>query len=123
MTTVSETTLPTLLRRRAAETPDRLYANDIDDRRLTYRDTVALMDRWAGAYHHAGVARGEIVATMQFNTLESMAGWLGLASIGAIEAPLNTDYRGALLAHALNTTGATTMVLAPDYVERVVEVT
>jgi crotonobetaine/carnitine-CoA ligase len=122
MTTVSETTLPTLLRRRAAETPDRLYANDIDDRRLTYRDTVALMDRWAGAYHHAGVARGEIVATMQFNTLESMAGWLGLASIGAIEAPLNTDYRGALLAHALNTTGATTMVLAPDYVERVVEV-
>ena len=122
MTVPFETTLPTLLRQRAAETPDRLYVNDIDDRRLTYRETAALMDRWAAAYHHAGVERGEIVVTMQLNTIEAMAGWLGLASIGATEAPLNTDYRGALLSHALNTTGATTMVLARDYVERVVEV-
>ncbi|HEX4195859.1 MAG TPA: AMP-binding protein [Caulobacteraceae bacterium] len=122
MTKAIETTLPTLLRQRAVETPDRLYAVDIDDRRLSYAETAALMDRWGAAFGRVGVGRGDIVATMQLNTIEAMAGWLGLVSIGAVEAPLNTDYRGALLSHALNTTEATTMVLDAQYLDRVIEV-
>lgn len=114
--------LPTVLRARAAETPDRLHVIDIDDRKLTYAETVKLMARWAGAYARIGVIADDCVVTMQFNTIESLLGWLGLSCIGAVEAPINTDYRGDLLAHALNITRARTMVLLRQYLDRVLEI-
>jgi crotonobetaine/carnitine-CoA ligase len=80
------------------------------------------MDRWAGAWNRLGIGPGEYVATMQFNTIESLAGWLGLACLGAIEAPLNTDYRGALLAHALNVTRARTLLFSQRYLDRLSEI-
>ena len=115
-------TILSALRARAAETPDRTYVIDIDGRELTYRQIVALMERWADAYQRAGVEPGDHVVTMQLNTIESLSGWLGLACIGAIEAPINTDYRGDLLAHALNITRARTMLLLPQYLDRVLEI-
>ncbi len=122
MSAIVETILPNLLRARAAEYPGRVFAEDIDDRQLTYGETVAWMDRWAGAYRRIGVGPGDHVVTMQFNTMESMGGWLGLASIGGVEAPINTDYRGDLLAHALNVTRARTMLLESQYLPRIAEI-
>jgi len=116
------TTLPALLRERAAEIPDRTYVEDVDDRRLTYGEAFEMMRRFAGAYGRAGVGAGDHVVTMQFNTIESMAGWLGLACLGAVETPINTDYKGELLAHALNTARCRTMALRRDYLERVVAI-
>lgn len=116
------TTLPTLLRARAGETPDKRYLIDIDDRALTYRETVEAMERWAGAWARAGVRRGDVVVTMQTNTIESFLGWLGLACLGAVEAPINNDYRGELLVHALNLTRAETFLLLGSFVERLADV-
>ena len=59
---------------------------------------------------------------MQLNSIESMLGWLGLAAIGAIEAPINVDYRGALLAHALNLTQARTMLVLAQYFDRLLAI-
>ena len=122
MTAMTATNLPTLLRERAREIGDVVFAEDIEDRRLTYREAVAWMDRRAAAWRAIGVAAGDHVVTMGFNTFESLAGWLGLAAIGAIEAPINTDYRGELLTHALNITRARTMVLNGQFVGRVAEI-
>jgi len=122
MQTTDPTTLPALLRVRAAATPDRVYVEDIDDRRLTYRETFELMETWAAAYRRAGVREGDHVVTMQYNTIESMAGWLGLACLSAVETPINVDYRGELLAHALNTARCKTMLLQRQYLERVIAI-
>jgi crotonobetaine/carnitine-CoA ligase len=116
------TPLPDLLRMRAREFPDRIYVVDVDDRCLTYAEMGALVDHWAEAYQRLGITAGEHVVTMQYNTIESLAGWLGLASIGAIEAPINTDYRGELLAHALNLTRAGTLLLLHRYLYRVLDI-
>ncbi len=44
---------------------------------------------------------------MHTNTIESLCRLrLGIATLGAVEAPINNDYRGALLTHALNLTQA-----------------
>jgi crotonobetaine/carnitine-CoA ligase len=106
---------------RAGEAPDRIYAADIEGRTLSYGQTVEQARLWAAAYRRLGVAPGDIVVTMQHNTLDSLVGWLGLAWLGAIEAPVNTDYRGAMLAHALNLTRARTMLLMAPFVGRVSE--
>ncbi len=116
------TTLPALLRARAKETPGKRYLIDVEDRALTYGETVDAMDRWAGAWKRASVGHGDIVVSMQTNTIESLLGWLGLASIGAVEAPINNDYRGEMLAHALNLTRAETFLVLEQFVERLKEV-
>jgi crotonobetaine/carnitine-CoA ligase len=51
-----------------------------------------------------------------------MLGWLGLAWLGAIEVPINNHYRGALLAHALNLTRASVMLVRAQFLDRVIEV-
>lgn len=107
---------------RAAEAPERVYAMDVEGRSLTYGDTLVQARLWAGAYRRIGVAAGEHVVTMQHNTLESLVGWLGLAWLGAVEAPINNDYRGALLVHALNLTRARTMLVMSRFLERISEV-
>lgn len=113
--------IKTLLER-AETAPDRIYATDIEGRALSYGQTVVGARLWAAAWRRMGIAAGDHVVTMQFNTLESLLGWLGLAWIGAIEAPINNDYRGHLLSHALNLTRAPAMLLLDRFVDRVVEV-
>ncbi|MBX3481994.1 AMP-binding protein [Phenylobacterium sp.] len=107
---------------RAATAPDRTYVVDLEARSLTYGETVARARAWAGAWRRAGVARGDHVVTMQHNTIEALLGWLGLAWLGAVEAPINTDYRGDLLVHALNLTRARTMLVMDRFLDRVAEV-
>ncbi|MGH7009283.1 MAG: AMP-binding protein [Caulobacteraceae bacterium] len=114
--------LPLLLRRRAEESADRIFAQDIAGRSLSYADAVSEMERWSGAWTGAGIASEDLVVTMQSNSLESMSGWLGLTSIGAVEAPINTDYRGDLLIHALNLTRARAMLVDAQYIPRLAEV-
>ena len=110
------------LEQRAESAPDDVFVIDIDDRVLSYGETVDQIAMWAGAYRRFGIAPGEHVVTMQLNTIESMLGWLGLAALRAVEAPINIDYRGALLTHALNLTRARVMVVLEQYAERLIPV-
>ena len=126
MTDDPRATLPVSLLRtlaeRVAATPDRTYVVDTEGRSLTYAETLDGARLWAGAYRRLGVGAGDHVVTMQHNTIDSLLGWLGLAWLGAVEAPINTDYRGALLTHALNLTEAAVMVLKAEYLDRVNQV-
>lgn len=117
-----EVSLLKTLSERAAATPDAIYVVDVDDRALTYRRTLEDARRWAFAYRRAGVVAEQHVVTMQHNTIESLLGWLGLAWLGAVEAPVNTDYRGALLTNALNLTQAPVMLVLEQYLDRVIAV-
>lgn len=107
---------------RAASAPDRIYVMDIEGRSLTYAQTLTEARLWAAAYRRLGVKPGDHVVTMQHNSIDSLVGWLGLAWLGAVEAPINNDYRGSLLVHALNLTRASVMMLRAEYVDRVTEV-
>lgn len=107
---------------RAESAPDRVFALDVDGRILTYREAVDGARQWAAAYRGVGVARGDIVVTMRLNSIDGMLSWLGLSSLGASEAPVNTDYRGALLAHVLALTKARVAVVDPAYADRFAEV-
>lgn len=106
----------------AKTTPDIVYVIDIEDRALTYRETLDHIALWAGAYRRLGIAPGEHVVTMQLNTIDSMLGWLGLAALRAVEAPINIDYRGALLTHALNLTRARHMLVLEEFAERLIPI-
>ena len=113
--------LKTLIER-AESAPNDIYVIDIDDRTLSYGEALGQIAVWAGAYRRFGIAAGEHVVTMQLNTMESMLGWLGLATLRAVEAPINIDYRGALLTHALNLTRARVILVLEQYAERLIPI-
>src|SRR6185295_9215576 len=89
--------LTNLLAARAAAAPDQVFLQDVSGNELTYGQLQDRVLRWAAALQHAGVAPGDTVVTMLPSSLEAFAIWLGVASLRAIEVPLNTAYRGPML--------------------------
>jgi crotonobetaine/carnitine-CoA ligase len=120
--TTPDVSLIKTLVERAADQPDAIYALDVEGHSLTYAETVHQARLWAAAYRRLGIEAGDHVVTLQHNTLDSLVGWLGLAWLGAVEAPINNDYRGQLMTHALNLTRAPVMLTLSRFLDRVLEV-
>lgn len=92
---------PEVLAASAAEDPDRVFLRHVNGDAVSYGGVFNAWRRWASAYAHHGVQPGDAVVTMMRMRFEFYYSWLGLAWLKAIETPLNTDYRGAMLTHAL----------------------
>ena len=67
-----------------------------------YGEFDALVDLAAAGLARAGVARGQVVSLMLPNCIEFLVLWFALSRLGATAAPVNTAFRGAVLADALN---------------------
>jgi crotonobetaine/carnitine-CoA ligase len=74
--------------------------------------------RWAGAFHRAGVTRGDTVVTMLPNSFEAYYAWLGVGWLEAIEVPANNMYRGHMLQYLLEDSEAELLVISQRYVDR-----
>jgi crotonobetaine/carnitine-CoA ligase len=117
------TTLPEVIARRAADTPDRPFLVDItNDRALTYGEAHDFVLRWAGALRALGVSAGDRVAVMLPNCMDAVGSWLGIAWVRGYEVPLNTAFRGYMLEYLLNDSGATIAIVAERYLDRIEEV-
>jgi crotonobetaine/carnitine-CoA ligase len=114
--------LTNLLATRAAASPDQVFLQDVEGNELTYRKLHDRVLRWAGALQNAGVTAGDTVVTMLPSGLEAFAIWLGVASLRAIEVPLNTAYRGQMLEHTVNNAAARLAVVTSAYVPQFDEV-
>ena len=67
-----------------------------------YRDSL----RVASALERLGAQPGYPVVTIFANGFEAYCAWQGCAWLGAIEAPINTAYKGEWLQHVINNTQA-----------------
>lgn len=85
----------------------------------TYRDLWSRARRAAAAFAAQGVKPGEAVLVMLDNTIEFVDAWLGLALVGAIQVPVNTEYVGEILRHQVKDSGAWLMLIDQAYVTRV----
>ena len=89
------------LRRAAAEVPDRPFIR-MAAGEWTYREVDEESDRLAAGLHAQGVRPGDRVTLMLPNCIELALLWFALAKLGAVAAPVNTMFRGAALAGAVN---------------------
>ena len=105
--------MPQRVARWAAEQPDAPALRHVDGSTLRWGDAHEESLRWASALERAGVASGEPVVTVFVNTFEAFHAWVGCAWLGAIESPVNTNYKGDWLRHVINNTGAK-VILAQD---------
>jgi len=89
------------LRHAAAEAPDQPFIR-MPAGEWTYGEIDRQTDRIAASLHAHGVRRGHNVSMMLPNCIEFVLAWFALARLGAVAAPVNTSFRGAVLADALN---------------------
>src|SRR5438094_820919 len=85
--------------------PDRIGV-DFGVGAYSYRDLWSRARRAAAAFAAQGVKPGEAVLVMLDNTIEFVDAWLGLALIGALQVPVNTEYVGEILRHPAKDSGA-----------------
>jgi crotonobetaine/carnitine-CoA ligase len=119
---LEELVLPTLIRDRAAAEPERVFLQHVDGEQWTYAEYHREALRWAAAFERLEIAAADPVVVMLPNTLDACAIWLGLGWIKAYDIPLNTAYRGRILASLVAHTEARVAVVASEFVELFLEV-
>ena len=102
-------TIDRLLDLRASDSADttflRFSAGD-----LTFGDARRRSMGLAHGLADLGVQRGQLVPVLMPNGPDFAITWLALCTLGAVSTLLNTEFRGPALVHALNLSGADTVV-------------
>jgi crotonobetaine/carnitine-CoA ligase len=114
-------TLADLLRDRASRFPRR-DALRMRSRAFTYSELDLEVDRMVDALAVLGVRPGETVGVMMRNCPEFATLWLACMRMGAVEAPVNTAFRGVGLSRLLDLCGCRIVVADDEFLPRLAEV-
>ena len=118
----NEEVLPTLIRDRAETEPGRVFLQHVNGGEWTYAEYHHRILEWAAALERLGVGPADPVVIMLNNTLDACAIWLGLGWLKAYDVPLNTAYRGRILATLVAHTEARVAVVGAEYLDVFLEV-
>jgi crotonobetaine/carnitine-CoA ligase len=113
--------LHALLAQRASATPDREFLLFEHGERWTCAEAYAVAQRAASGLRSLGVRSGDRVLVWLPNGADAVRAWFGANLAGACFAPLNLAYRGRLLAHAIEQSGAKLMIAHAGLLERLAE--
>ncbi len=112
-----------LLERQTAAQPDKVFAVWPDGATWTYAETLNITIRTAHALADLGVKQGDRVLVWMPNCSEALRVWFGLNYLGATFVPMNTAYRGTLLAHAAALSEARLAIVHAELAPHLSEVT
>ena len=66
---------------------------------------------------HRGIGQEDRVLVMMPVSVEAVFAWLGLGWIGAVETPINYEYKGAMLDYIIKDSGARLLVVHAKYLD------
>ncbi|RZL65661.1 MAG: ATP-dependent acyl-CoA ligase [Variovorax sp.] len=104
-------TVPRAMRARASRSPDRPFVTMEHEGTETFAQCHAHALAMGRFLQDQGVQSGQVVAVMAPNSLVAIHAWMGLGCIGAVDAMINTGYRGGPLEHALNLVQASVLLV------------
>lgn len=110
------------LERHAAERGGDTWAVFTDGERWSFTTTLSLVRATAAGLQRLGVRQGDRVLIMLPNGALGLRAMLAANYLGAVMVPINTAYRGTLLANAIADAGAEIAVIDPALLDRVLEV-
>ncbi|MFC0530012.1 AMP-binding protein [Phytohabitans kaempferiae] len=114
-----ETVVRYLLERRAAESPDEVFAIfQQTEERWTRQELLDRTRSYAAALHRLGVKQGDVVAVWLPNGPASLLAYMAIAYVGAVYTPFNTAYKGSLLEHVIGNSGARLLIADGRLVDR-----
>ncbi len=107
--------LPSILRTRAEEHPDRPYFRFQHGEWISYAQMLGRSNRVANALGAHGLGLGDVVATQLPNMEPHLEIWFGILSSGATQCPINTAYRGDFLSWAISLPKARMLIIADAF--------
>ena len=122
MNTDAPTVLSELLHWRVQQHPDKLFASFVNGTQWTYAQTWQQAQSAASGLQALGVQPGDCVFTWLPSGADFIRTWFGINLTGAIHAPCNLAWRGRMLEHAIQTSGAKIAVVHRDLLARMAEV-
>lgn len=84
---------------------------------LTYADAHERSNRIASSLVGLGVAKGDVVATFMYNSVDHAAIWLACVKLGAVFASLNVSLAPNELVYSLGDTGAKVIVVDAELLD------
>ena len=112
-----DSVLGDLLRRAAERYADKVFLEFADGSR-TFTEQHRAAKRVANGLGELGVGAGTKVAIMAVNSLAFVDAWFGAACAGAVYVPINTDYKGDILAYQLANAEVTHIVIDAPFLAR-----
>lgn len=100
---------------------DRIFLQ-FDDVKRSFSDAHLAANRAANGFRAIGLGRESKLAIMAGNSLAFVEAWLGVARAGAVYVPINTEYKGDILAYQLGKADVSLIVIEPEYLERLAAV-
>ncbi len=111
-----------VLHRHAYERGDEIFAVFDSGECWTWTETLGHTRRAGAALQQLGIAQDDHVVVWLPNGREALLAYLAICYIGAVYVPINTGYRGQLLAHVIENSGARLILAHRDLVPRLSEV-
>jgi crotonobetaine/carnitine-CoA ligase len=113
-----DSVLPFILERNARESPGRVQFQFEDGETWTCREALDKIRGTAAFLQQHGIARGDFVLVWMPSGQAMIRSWFALNYLGAVFVPINVDYRGAILGHAIRESSARAMIAHPQLVKR-----
>lgn len=107
-------TIGHLLHRQAIERGDKTFVVH-GERKLTYSTMDDLARKTAAGLAAASVRHGDRVCLALPNGIDMLAGWLGLACLGAIEVPINLEFKSHQVRYVVEDAGATLLITTAEF--------
>lgn len=115
-------TFPAVVADRARRTPEKILLREIAGRALSCAAFQHDILTWAAALRRLGVEPGCRVVVMLANPIDSLACWLGLAWLRAVETPVNLQFHGRMLAYVIDDAAARFIVTAERFLPAIAAV-
>ena len=113
---------PQMLATRAANNDSDTALQHADGSILSFGEAYSEALRWADALEQHGARSGHPVVTIFSNSFNAFKSWFGCGWLGAIESPVNTNYKGDWLSHVINNTSAEIVLTEARYVQSVIDI-
>ncbi|HSG78014.1 MAG TPA: AMP-binding protein [Acidimicrobiia bacterium] len=112
-----EWVVSTILDDRAERFGDRVFVESLDED-VTFGELRDRAQRVAAALGGLGVKPGDRVASMLPAKTTYLGVWFGIVWAGAVDVPINNEYKGEFLRHIVADSGAEVLVIQDRWVER-----
>jgi crotonobetaine/carnitine-CoA ligase len=113
-----DSVLPLVIEAQAGRRGDAIYLQNAQ-RSYSYAEVHTEGRKWARAFEAAGAGAQDRVLVMTPVSVEAVFAWLGLGWIGAVETPINYEYKGAMLDYVIRDSGARLLVVHAKYLDQI----
>jgi crotonobetaine/carnitine-CoA ligase len=118
---LAERNMAAVMRTRVAQMRDKVAVRDLE-RALTYQELLQKALQVAGGVAALGIARQQPVLVMLNNHLDMVGCVVGLGISARVQVCVNAAYRGEILTHVINNSGARVMIIEASHAERLNEI-